>query len=77
MHGAALRLEGVDAVTNELMHMTREQRAGLGFMHRGRVDVIGGGALVLRESMRLLGFTQVVVSEKDLLDGVVIALKNT
>jgi exopolyphosphatase/pppGpp-phosphohydrolase len=41
------------------------------------VDVIGGGALVLRESMRLLGFTQVVVSEKDLLDGVVIALKNT
>ncbi len=77
IHGSALSLEEVDAVTNELLHMTRAQRAELGFMHPGRVDVIGGGALVLRESMRLLGFTQVVVSEKDLLDGVVIALKNT
>ena len=77
IHGSALSLEEVDAVTNELLHMTRAQRAELGFMHPGRVDVIGGGALVLRESMRLLGFTQVVVSEKDLLDGVVIALENT
>jgi exopolyphosphatase/guanosine-5'-triphosphate,3'-diphosphate pyrophosphatase len=77
IHGSALSMEEVDAVTNELLHMTRAQRAELGFMHPGRVDVIGGGALVLRESMRLLGFTQVVVSEKDLLDGVVIALENT
>jgi exopolyphosphatase/guanosine-5'-triphosphate,3'-diphosphate pyrophosphatase len=77
IHGSALSMEEVDAVTNEMLHMTRAQRAELGFMHPGRVDVIGGGALVLRESMRLLGFTQVVVSEKDLLDGVVIALKNT
>ena len=29
-----------------LLAMSREQRAGLGFMHPGRVDVIGGGALV-------------------------------
>jgi exopolyphosphatase/guanosine-5'-triphosphate,3'-diphosphate pyrophosphatase len=77
IHGSALSMEEVDAVTNELLHMTRAQRAELGFMHPGRVDVIGGGALVLRESMRILGFTQVVVSEKDLLDGVIIALKNT
>ena len=77
IHGSALSMEEVDAVTNEMLHMTRAQRAELGFMHPGRVDVIGGGALVLRESMRLLGFTQVVVSEKDLLDGVVIALENT
>jgi exopolyphosphatase/guanosine-5'-triphosphate,3'-diphosphate pyrophosphatase len=77
IHGSALSMEEVDAVTNEMLHMTRAQRAELGFMHPGRVDVIGGGALVLRESMRILGFTQVVVSEKDLLDGVIIALKNT
>ena len=77
IHGSALSMGEVDAVTNEMLHMTRAQRAELGFMHPGRVDVIGGGALVLRESMRLLGFTQVVVSEKDLLDGVVIALENT
>jgi exopolyphosphatase/guanosine-5'-triphosphate,3'-diphosphate pyrophosphatase len=56
--------------------MTHKERANLGFMHPGRVDVIGGGALVLRESMRVLGFDKVLVSEKDLLDGVVLSLQN-
>ena len=42
IHGSALSMEEVDAVTNELLHMTRAQRAELGFMHPGRVDVIGG-----------------------------------
>jgi exopolyphosphatase/guanosine-5'-triphosphate,3'-diphosphate pyrophosphatase len=76
IHGSALSMEEVDAVTDELLNMTRVQRAKLGFMHPGRVDVIGGGALVLRESMRMLGFTRVLVSEKDLLDGVVLRLGN-
>jgi exopolyphosphatase/guanosine-5'-triphosphate,3'-diphosphate pyrophosphatase len=51
--------------------MSRAERAQLGFMHPGRVDVIGGGALILRESMRQLNFPRVVVSEHDLLDGMV------
>ena len=76
IHGSALSMEEVDAVTDELLNMTRVQRAKLGFMHPGRVDVIGGGALVLRESMRMLSFTRVLVSEKDLLDGVVLRLGN-
>jgi exopolyphosphatase/guanosine-5'-triphosphate,3'-diphosphate pyrophosphatase len=69
-----LSIDQVEEVTALLVNMTREQRAELGFMHPGRVDVIGGGALVLRESMRLLGFNQVLVSEKDILDGVVLCL---
>ena len=76
IHGSVVSIEEVDAVTDELLHMTRAQRSELGFMHPGRVDVIGGGALVLRESMRMLGFNQVLVSEKDLLDGVVMGLGN-
>ncbi len=76
IHGSVVSIEEVDAVTDELLHMTRAQRAELRFMHHGRVDVIGGGALVLRESMRILGFNQVLVSEKDLLDGVVLSLGN-
>lgn len=74
IHGSVLSLDQVEEVTALLVNMTREQRAELGFMHPGRVDVIGGGALVLRESMRLLGFNQVLVSEKDILDGVVLCL---
>jgi len=75
IHGSILSLDQVESVTDELLQMNHKKRASLGFMHPGRVDVIGGGALVLRESMRLLGFDQVLVSEKDLLDGVVLSLQ--
>jgi exopolyphosphatase/guanosine-5'-triphosphate,3'-diphosphate pyrophosphatase len=75
IHGSILSLDHVESVTDELLQMNHKKRASLGFMHPGRVDVIGGGALVLRESMRLLGFDQVLVSEKDLLDGVVLSLQ--
>lgn len=75
IHGSRMSCEQVEAVAGELLTMTHKQRADLGFMHPGRADVIGGGALVLRESMRILGFDQVLVSEKDLLDGVVLNLQ--
>ena len=42
-------------VCDELIAMTREQRAALGPMHEGRVDVIGGGAIVVEELARELG----------------------
>jgi len=74
IHGSHMSLRQVEEVTDRLLHLTRAQRAELGFMHPGRVDVIGGGALVLRESMRVLGLSEVLVSEHDLLDGVVASL---
>jgi exopolyphosphatase/guanosine-5'-triphosphate,3'-diphosphate pyrophosphatase len=76
IHGSIVSREQVESVTDKLLQMTHRERANLGFMHPGRVDIIGGGALVLRESMRLLGFDKVLVSEKDLLDGVVLSLPN-
>jgi exopolyphosphatase / guanosine-5'-triphosphate,3'-diphosphate pyrophosphatase len=43
-------------------------------MHPGRVDVIGGGSLVMRvlaeELAERAGITELVVSEHDILDGV-------
>jgi exopolyphosphatase / guanosine-5'-triphosphate,3'-diphosphate pyrophosphatase len=71
IHGSVLSLSQVEGVTEQLLTMPRHERAALGFMHPGRVDVIGGGALVLRESMRELELNHVLVSEHDLLDGVV------
>jgi exopolyphosphatase/guanosine-5'-triphosphate,3'-diphosphate pyrophosphatase len=49
--------------------MPRDQRAALSVMHPGRVDVIGGGALVLRAVARRTGLP-VIASETDILDGV-------
>mgnify|MGYP003604946803 FL=1 len=61
-----------------LLAMSREQRAGLGFMHPGRVDVIGGGALVWLEVLDRVRARSpeavVVTSEHDILDGVTLSL---
>jgi len=69
-HHARLSGELVHEVTRALLSQTREQRAAIGSLHPGRVDVIGAGALVLDRIMTRFGFTSVVVSEHDLLDGI-------
>jgi exopolyphosphatase/guanosine-5'-triphosphate,3'-diphosphate pyrophosphatase len=61
-------------IATDLLSMTREQRARLGVMHPGRVDVIGGGALILDRAMQLLSLHEVVVSESDILDGIALSL---
>ena len=48
INGTVLDVADVDRACRELTAMTRKQRARLGFMHEGRVDVIGAGALVWR-----------------------------
>jgi exopolyphosphatase / guanosine-5'-triphosphate,3'-diphosphate pyrophosphatase len=43
-------------------------------MHPGRVDVIGGGALVLRTLVEATGAAEVIASEHDILDGIALSL---
>ena len=67
----------VDACAS-LLSMTRAERAALGFMHEGRVDVIGAGALVWRTIIQRLQrearITRVVTSEHDILDGIALSI---
>ncbi len=69
--------EVIDACTS-LLSMTRAERAALGFMHEGRVDVIGAGALVWRTIVQRLqsdaSITTVVTSEHDILDGIALSI---
>lgn len=74
IHGLRVSRERVDDVAQELLAMTAAQRADLPFMHPGRVDVIGAGAAVLQEVLRVAGATEVVASEADLLDGIAFRL---
>jgi exopolyphosphatase/guanosine-5'-triphosphate,3'-diphosphate pyrophosphatase len=69
IHHARVAAADVHAVTGALLAQTRAERAALGVMHPGRADVIGGGALVLDRLMQRFGFTEVLVSEHDILDG--------
>ena len=61
-----------------LLGMTRAHRAVLGFMHPGRVDVIGAGALILGAVASGVadrtGLSTVTISEHDILDGLALSL---
>jgi exopolyphosphatase/guanosine-5'-triphosphate,3'-diphosphate pyrophosphatase len=74
IHLSRLSLADLHRVTADLLAMPRAERAALGPMHPGRVDVIGGGAIVVEELARELharaGITELVASEHDILDGI-------
>ncbi|HEX5302426.1 MAG TPA: Ppx/GppA phosphatase family protein [Streptosporangiaceae bacterium] len=70
IHHARASAAEVHVVTSGLLAQTRAERARIGVMHPGRVDVIGGGALVLDRIMRRFGFGEVLASEHDILDGI-------
>jgi exopolyphosphatase/guanosine-5'-triphosphate,3'-diphosphate pyrophosphatase len=70
IHHARVSAADVHEVTRSLLAQTRAARATIGVMHPGRVDVIGGGALILDRIMQRFGFGEVLVSEHDILDGI-------
>ncbi len=77
IHGSVISAESVHRATQKFLSMTREQRASLAYMHPGRVDVIGAGALVLDRIVGRLGVDSIVVSEHDILDGIAMSIANS
>lgn len=75
IHGSRISAAQVAKVTDDLVAMTHAERAALPVMHPGRVDVIGGGALVLRTLMEEIGVGDVIASEHDILDGIALSLR--
>jgi exopolyphosphatase/guanosine-5'-triphosphate,3'-diphosphate pyrophosphatase len=74
VHLSRISRERLHEVADELLSMSREQRAEHKAIHPGRIDVIGGGALIVdvlaRELYERAGVTDLVVSEHDILDGI-------
>jgi exopolyphosphatase/guanosine-5'-triphosphate,3'-diphosphate pyrophosphatase len=69
IHLSRISAEKVHAASKSFLSMKREDREALGFMHPGRVDVIGAGSLVLSRIMLATGAAEFVASESDILDG--------
>ena len=69
IHLARISAEKTHEVSEMFLRMNRSERASLGYMHPGRVDVIGAGSLVLSEIMRATGAKEFIASESDILDG--------
>ena len=76
IHMARISAEKTHAVSQMFLEMNREEIAALGYMHRGRVDVIAAGSLVLSRIMTLTGAQEFVASESDILDGMAWSLAN-
>ncbi|HEY4616179.1 MAG TPA: DUF501 domain-containing protein [Citricoccus sp.] len=79
IHGARLDLDTTARIGHRLLTATRAERAALPYMHPGRVDVIGAGALiwstVLRRIQRATGGAvgTAITSEHDILDGIALS----
>ena len=69
IHLSRISAEKTHAISKQFLAMSRDARAALGYMHPGRVDVIGAGALVLSRIMYATGASEFVASESDILDG--------
>jgi exopolyphosphatase/guanosine-5'-triphosphate,3'-diphosphate pyrophosphatase len=71
IHGFHLTRAAVEDVFRTFATETAEQRATNPGLEPGRVDVIVGGTAVLAGILRQLDFDEVLVSESDILDGLV------
>jgi exopolyphosphatase/guanosine-5'-triphosphate,3'-diphosphate pyrophosphatase len=70
IHHSQVSAARVHEIAGQLLAMTHAERAAIPVMHPGRVDVIGAGALILDRIVTRFGFTEVLVSEHDILDGI-------
>lgn len=81
IHGASLDLGTISDAATSLLEMSREERARLPYMHPGRVDVIGAGALVWRRILQRLAelgdgsISVATSSEHDILDGIALSIR--
>jgi exopolyphosphatase/guanosine-5'-triphosphate,3'-diphosphate pyrophosphatase len=70
VHLAVLARADVEAAVSRIAAMTVAERRALPFMDPARADVIGAGALILQAVMGRVGLPQLVVSARDILDGI-------
>lgn len=75
IHGARIAAERAIEISEWLLSLNHAQRAALGYMHPGRVEVIAAGSLVLAEIIKRTGAREFVASERDILDGIVATLR--
>ncbi len=67
---ATVPVSDVHDFVGRLLSMTVAQRRELPYMHPGRADVVGAGALILSRVLARTGVTELVASESDILHGI-------
>jgi exopolyphosphatase/guanosine-5'-triphosphate,3'-diphosphate pyrophosphatase len=75
-HHAVMSHGDVRRLARRLASLPYEKRARIKGLDPGRVDVIVAGAAILQQVMETFDMAEVLVSEKDILDGLVLDLLN-
>ncbi len=73
--GAVLANAETAAFVGDLVAMTVDERRALPYMHPGRADVIGAGALIWSRILARVPVPDHVVSEADILHGIAAAIR--
>ncbi|MHA7263651.1 Ppx/GppA phosphatase family protein [Arthrobacter sp. TMN-37] len=80
IHGARLSTAAIAGAADDLLRLDHAARAALPYMHPGRVDVIGAGALIWKCVVEYLAEAtggrvgSAVASEHDILDGIALSV---
>ena len=67
---AVLAIPAIHAYVERLLAMRVVDRLALPYLHPGRADVIGAGALILDRILRRVTTDEIVASESDILQGI-------
>ncbi len=70
IHGTRLTVSDVAMIAGDLARLTIAQRSRIPGLHPDRAFVILAGAIIVEEALAALGADHLVVSERDILDGV-------
>lgn len=74
IHHHPLSRDDLNAIYRSLAGMALKERSGMPMLPEGRADVIVAGAAILSRIMARWSFDRVVVSEQDILDGLVLEM---
>lgn len=78
IHLSELNFDALKVVTEEIISESSTQRASNPVVDPGRADVIGGGSVIIQAIIDLAskeaGVNSIVISEKDILDGIILGL---
>jgi len=74
IHRHILNLKKIENIYKNLCRLDLKGRKKVVGLHSGRADVIIGGTAIVLEVLKMLGKKDILVSERDILDGIIYTL---
>ncbi len=74
IHGSMLSLSEIERILNYLLSKNFSERRQVTGLERERADIVIAGAVILKEIMKALNLKEIIVSEHDILDGLILSI---